>query len=103
MSYAAMSAAEMLKQSPLYAHYAQVAPRPEDWPVLIGKTSELLKVDDDWRDEVAALEAQTMLVFADADSVRPAHIVEFFGLPGTTHYDVLQSPLLVPAVTGFLA
>jgi hypothetical protein len=63
MSYAAMSAAaaEMLKQSPLYAHYAQVAPRPEDWPVLIGKTSELLKVDDDWRDEVAALEAQTML------------------------------------------
>jgi hypothetical protein len=23
-------------------------------------------------------------------------------LPGTTHYDMLQSPLLVPVVTGFL-
>jgi pimeloyl-ACP methyl ester carboxylesterase len=118
-------AAEMMKQSPLYAHYSRVAPRPEDWPVLIGKTSELLKVDYDWGDEVAALEAQTLLVFADADSIRPAHIVEFFGLlggglrdagwdmsaqptnrlailPGTTHYDVLQSPLVVPVVTGFL-
>jgi pimeloyl-ACP methyl ester carboxylesterase len=119
-------AAELMKQSPLYAHYSQVAPRPEDWPVLIGKTAELLKVDYDWGDEVAALEPQTMLVFADADSIRPAHVVEFFGLlggglrdagwdmsaqptnrlailPGTTHYDVLQSPLLVPVVEGFLS
>jgi pimeloyl-ACP methyl ester carboxylesterase len=118
-------AAEMMKQSPLYAHYSQVAPRPEDWPVLIGKTSELLKVDYDWGDELTAIEAKTLLVFADADSIRPAHIVEFFGrlggglgdagwdgsaqptnrlaiLPGTTHYDVLQSPLLVPVVEGFL-
>ena len=30
------AAAEPMKQSPLYAHYSQVAPRPEDWPVLIG-------------------------------------------------------------------
>jgi hypothetical protein len=66
-----------------------------------------------------------MLVFADADSVRPAHIVEFYGLlggglrdanwdgslrssarlavlPGTTHYDIYASPALAPAVTSFL-
>jgi pimeloyl-ACP methyl ester carboxylesterase len=119
------AAAEPMKQSPFYAHYAQVAPRPDDWPVLIGKTSELLKVDYDWGDEVAAITAPTMLVFADADSVRPAHIVEFYGLlggglrdagwdgsarpanrlavlPGRTHYDVLESPLLVPVLEGFL-
>jgi pimeloyl-ACP methyl ester carboxylesterase len=119
------AAAEPMKQSHLYAHYARVAPRPEDWPVLIGKTAELLKVDYDWGEETAAITAPTMLVFADADSVRPAHIAEFYALlggglrdagwdgsarpvnrlavlPGATHYDILGSPLLVPAVTAFL-
>jgi pimeloyl-ACP methyl ester carboxylesterase len=118
-------AAEPMKQSPIYAHYAQVAPRPEDWPVLIGKVGELLKVDYDWTEEVAGITAPTMLVFADADSIRPEHIVELFGLlggglrdagwdgahrpaarlailPGTTHYDLLSSPLLAPAVIPFL-
>jgi pimeloyl-ACP methyl ester carboxylesterase len=118
-------AAEPMKQSPAYAHYAQVAPRPEDWPVLIGKVGELLKVDYDWTQETAAVAAPTMLVFADADSIRPAHMMELFGLfggglrdagwdgahrpaarlailPGTTHYDLLASPLLAPAAIPFL-
>ena len=117
--------ADVLKQSPLYERYSRVAPRPEDWPVLIAKTSEALKYDFDWAADVEALEAPTMLVFADADSVRPAHIVEFYGLlggglrdagwdgsarptarlailPGTTHYDIYASPALAPAVIGFL-
>ena len=115
----------MLKQSPLYERYSRVAPRLEDWPVLIAKTSELLKYDYDWTADLEALEAPTMLVFADADSVRPAHIVEFYGLlggglrdagwdgsarptarlailPGTTHYDIYASPGLAPAVIAFL-
>jgi len=119
------AAAEMMKPSPAYATYAAIAPRPEDWGTMIARTSELLKVDYDWTAEVADLTARTMLVFADADSVRPAHIVEFFALlggglrdagwdgsaqpearlailPGATHYDVLSSPLLTPAVIGFL-
>ena len=93
--------------------------------MLIAKTSEMLKVDYDWTAEVQRLEAPTMLVFADADSVRPAHIVEFYGLlgggrrdanwdgslrstarlailPGTTHYDIYASPALAPAVAAFL-
>jgi pimeloyl-ACP methyl ester carboxylesterase len=116
--------ADMLAQSPLYERYARLAPRVEDWPVLIAKTSELLKDDYDWTAEVEQLETPTMLVFADADSVRPAHIVEFFALlggglrdanwdgslrptarlailPGTTHYDIYVAPALAPAVTSF--
>jgi pimeloyl-ACP methyl ester carboxylesterase len=117
--------ADMLAQSPVYERYARLAPRVEDWPVLIAKTSEALKVDYDWTADVQGLETPTMLVFADADSVRPAHIVEFYGLlggglrdanwdgslrptarlavlPGTTHYDIYASPALAPAVTPFL-
>jgi pimeloyl-ACP methyl ester carboxylesterase len=118
-------AAEMMKQSPIYEVYARVAPRPEDWASLVGKTAELVKVGYDWTDEVRGLTAPTMLVYADADSVRPDHIVEFFALlggglrdagwnaahrpvarlavlPGHTHYDVSASPALAPAVIGFL-
>jgi pimeloyl-ACP methyl ester carboxylesterase len=123
----AMSAdmAPMMQQSPAYQHYARVAPRPEDWPVLVGRTAEMLKLDFDWTEEVARIEAPTMLVFADSDSVMPDHVSELFRLrggglrdagwdgsaqpvarlavlPGHTHYDVLESPLLVPAVLPFL-
>jgi pimeloyl-ACP methyl ester carboxylesterase len=117
--------APVLQQSPLYERYARLAPRVEDWPVLIAKTAELLHADYDWTAEVERLEPPTMLVFADADSVRPAHIVEFYALlggglrdanwdgslrptarlailPGTTHYDVYASPALAPAVGPFL-
>ena len=37
--------------------YARLAPRVEDWPVLIAKTSELLKDDYDWTAEVEAARA----------------------------------------------
>jgi pimeloyl-ACP methyl ester carboxylesterase len=117
--------AETLKQSPLYERYSRLAPRVQDWPVLIAKTSELLEDDYDWTIDTSALETPTMLVFADADSVSPAHIVEFYGLlggglrdagwdgsarptarlailPGTTHYDIYAAPGLAPAVTPFL-
>ena len=119
------AAAEPMMQSPLYATYAHLAPRVEDWPVLIGKISDALKVDYDWGPEIASITARTLLVYADADSVRPAHVVEFFGLlggglrdagwdssaqpsnqlavlPGRTHYDVYLSPALPPIVVSFL-
>ncbi|WP_433247064.1 alpha/beta fold hydrolase [Streptosporangium sp. CA-135522] len=117
--------AEPFKQAPFYESYTRVAPRPEDWPVMIEKTGERLKTDYDWSAEVAKLEIPTLLVFADADSIRPDHIVEFYGLlggghrdagvdgsarpasrlaviPGTTHYDVIFSPVLLAVVTPFL-
>jgi pimeloyl-ACP methyl ester carboxylesterase len=118
-------AAEFLKQGPLYELYTGVAPRPEDWPQLIAKTADLLHQDFDWGEDIDRVTARTMLVYADSDSVRPAHIVEFYGLlggglrdagwdlsaqpeaqlailPGKTHYDVTDSPLLAPAVAQFL-
>jgi pimeloyl-ACP methyl ester carboxylesterase len=117
--------AEMLKQSPLYEVYSRLAPRVEDWPVLIAKTSAMLKEDYDWTGEIAQLSMPVMLVYADADSVRPEHIVEFYGLlggglrdagwdgsarptarlailAGTTHYDIAAAAGLVPAVVPFL-
>jgi pimeloyl-ACP methyl ester carboxylesterase len=117
-------AAEMMKPSPLYQHYASVAPRPEDWPRLVTKVGDLLRQDYDWSADVAALAMPTMLVFADADSVSTAHAAEFYALLGggqrdagwdysgaprnrlailpATHYDIFASPLLAPAVTPFL-
>ena len=117
--------AEMLRPSPVYELYARIAPRPEDFATMVAKTSALLKVDYDWTAEVAELALRTLLVYADADSVRPAHIAEFYGLlggglrdagwdgsdqpsnqlavlPGASHYNLLASPLLVPVVLGFL-
>jgi pimeloyl-ACP methyl ester carboxylesterase len=117
---------EAMKQSPMYSTYARVAPRPGDWPVLHAKMGELLSADYDWSSEVAAITAPTMLVYADSDSIRPAHMVEFFALlggglrdadwdgsgrpagrlavmPGTTHYDIFASPALAAPVLAFLA
>ena len=117
--------AEMLKQSPLYEMYASAAPRVEDWPVLLDKTGELLRRDFDWSSDIAKITAPAMLVYADADAVRPAHIVDFYALlggglrdanwdgsarsvarlailPGHTHYDIFASPDLAGAVLPFL-
>ena len=40
-AHAPFTAAEMM-QSPLYETYAQVAPRVQDWPLLISRLEELL-------------------------------------------------------------
>jgi pimeloyl-ACP methyl ester carboxylesterase len=116
---------DMLKQGPLYELYASAAPRVEDWPVLLDKTGELLRRDYDWSADLAQITAPAMLVYADADAVRPAHIVDFYArlggglrdanwdgsarpvtrlaiLPGQTHYDIFGSPGLPAAVVPFL-
>jgi pimeloyl-ACP methyl ester carboxylesterase len=117
--------AKEMKQSAMYEPYARIAPRPGDWPVLHAKMGELLSGDYDWAAGVAGITAPTMLVYADADSIRPAHMVEFFALlggglrdagwdgsgrpagrlailPGTTHYDIFASPALAAPVLEFL-
>ena len=118
--------AGMLMQSPVGEAYTRFAPRPEDFGVLLDKTGELLRRDYDWSADIAKITAPVMLVFADADAVRPAHVVEFYELlggglrdanwdgslrpvarlavlPGQTHYDIFASAGLPAAVTGFLA
>ena len=47
--------AEQMKQTPMYQQYASIAPKPEDWPVLLTKLGELLRRDYDWSHEVATI------------------------------------------------
>ncbi|MCU1315345.1 MAG: lipolytic enzyme [Candidatus Acidoferrum typicum] len=114
------AAGEQMKQSPLYKLYPNV-----NWAVLFTKLGDLLRKDYDWSKEVAAIKASTMIVFADADAVRPEHVIEFFGLlgggqkdagldgsgrpanqlailPGLTHYNISSNPALGVVVTPFL-
>jgi len=118
-------AAEPMKATPMYALYSSVAPRPEDWPVLLTKLGALLRKDYDWSGDVAAVGTPTLIVVGDADSVRTSHAVEFFELlgggkadagwdgsgmsnarlailPATTHHDIFSSPTLASAVAPFL-
>lgn len=118
-------AAEPMKQTPMYQLYSYIAPKPEDWPVLLTKLGDLLRRDYDWSEEVAAIETPTMIVVGDADSVSTPHAVQFFELlgggkrdagwdgsgmsdarlavlPGTTHYDIFYSPTLASTVAPFL-
>lgn len=117
--------APMLMQSPVYDTYSRVAPRVEDFPVLLDKTGELLRRDYDRSAEIEEITAPVMLVYGDADAVRPAHIVEFYALlggglhdanwdgslrsvarlailPGHTHYDIFAAADLPAGVIPFL-
>lgn len=117
--------AEQLKQSPVYQTYSRIAPNPANWPVLVTKMGNLLQKDFDWSKDIASIKAPTMLVFGDADSMHPEHVVEFFELlgggkkdggwdgsgisdarlailPGLTHYNIFSSPALAPMVMPFL-
>jgi pimeloyl-ACP methyl ester carboxylesterase len=120
MTHMGPEAAEGIKRSPWFQLYPNV-----NWRELFTKLGNLLRTDYDWSNEVAAIKASTMLVFADADSVRPAHVMEFYGLlggglkdagwdgsgrptaqlailPGHTHYNILTSPVLATVVAQFL-
>jgi pimeloyl-ACP methyl ester carboxylesterase len=119
MSQTSPETADMT-QSPLYDLYPNT-----DWRALLTKLPELLRQDYDWSEDVEEIKARTMLVYADADAVRAAHVMEFFGLlgggkrdagldgsgrpenqlaivPGVTHYDIGSSPALASVVTPFL-
>jgi len=125
MAHVGAGSAEAMKQTPMYQLYARIAPKPADWPVLLTKIGELLRMDYDWSKDVAAIKAPTLLVFGDADAVRTAHAVQFFELlgggkkdggwdgsgmsnarlailPGLTHYNIFSSPALASTVTPFL-
>jgi pimeloyl-ACP methyl ester carboxylesterase len=107
-------------QSPLAELYPEA-----DWETIFAKTGDMATQDYDWSADVAAITAPTMLIFADADSIRPEHIVEFYQLlgggqrdagldgslrpaarlailPGMTHYDILTFPGLTDLVSSFL-
>ena len=110
-----------VKDTPLGQAYPDV-----DWANLFRKVGELTKRPFDWSADVARLQARTLLVFADADSIRPEHMVGFWKalgggrrdagidgslrpanqfaiVPNTTHYTLATEPMLPQLVERFLA
>lgn len=109
----------------IFEDHASLAPKPEEFPALLDKLGRLLGHSNyDWSARVAALEIPVMVALGDADSLSPAHGAEFFGLlgggkrdagmdgggmvasrlavlPGTTHYDIVRSPMLWRGVAAF--
>ena len=119
------AAAEAMKQTPMYAMYASLAPRPQDWARLLGKIGDAMKQDFDFSQQIRGITATTLIVAGDADIFPPAHAVEMFGLlgggqrdggwdgsgrpksrlailPGLTHYTIFNAPALAATVIPFL-
>ncbi|UPG93864.1 alpha/beta fold hydrolase [Luteibacter aegosomatissinici] len=109
-----------VKASPLGKAYPDV-----DWTNLFRKTGEMTAHPFDWSADVARIKARTLLVYADADAVRPEHMVEFWKalgggqhdagvdgsqrpsnelaiVPGTTHYTLPVEPMMAEMVGRFL-
>lgn len=109
-----------VKASALGERYPEV-----DWVNLFRKIGDMTKRPYDWGSDLEKMTARTLLVFADADSIRPEHMIEFYGLlgggqrdagldgslrapsqlaiiPNATHYDIAVNPQLTGIVNGFL-
>ncbi|MDI6099963.1 alpha/beta hydrolase [Actinoplanes sp. NEAU-A12] len=121
------AAVEFMKETPMYQSYQKIAPRPEDFPRLLDKIGAAMQKDYDLTDEVRGLRVPTLVMGADADMVPPSHFVEIFNLldgglrdggwtgdgrpkgghalailPGTTHYNLVDSPLFPIVALAFL-
>jgi pimeloyl-ACP methyl ester carboxylesterase len=111
---------DSVKATPLGQAYPDV-----DWTNLFRKVGDLTKRPFDWSADVAEVRARTLLVFADGDSIRPEHMVEFWKalgggqrdagidgslrpanqfaiLPNTIHYTLAVEPMLPEIVERFL-
>jgi pimeloyl-ACP methyl ester carboxylesterase len=121
------SAAEFMKDTPMYQGYAAVAPRPEDFGRLLDKIGAAIVQPFDFSDVVRGLRVPTLIACADADMAPPRHYVEVFALldgglrdggwmnegrpkgghalaviPNATHYNVFTSPVLAAAALAFI-
>ena len=109
-----------MAQSPFAERYPDI-----DWTRTFTKLGDMQTQAYDWSAEVATIVAPTMLIFADADSIRLDHIAAFYkqfgggerdaGLdgafrpsarlaivPGTTHYDILSTTAVADLAASFL-
>lgn len=117
----------MMKDTPMYKSYLAVAPKDE-FPQLLDAMGDMMRHKYDWSADVAKLAKSNiavMLVYGDADMVRPEHEVKFYQLlggglkdagwgrenmprnrlailPDLTHYDIFLSPRLAETVLPFL-
>lgn len=114
-----------MKDTPMYQSYVAVAPKPDEFPRLLGAIGDFMRKDYDYSADVPQLKMPVMLVFGDGDMYRPEHVIKFYqalggGLkdagwmrenlsqnrlaivPNATHYDILYSPGLVSTTLPFL-
>ena len=117
--------ADAMKETPMYKSYVSVAPRPADFPRLLDAMGEYMRQSYDWSETVKRLTMPVMLVYGDADMIRPEHIVSFYHLlggglkdagwmrehmprnrlailPNLTHYEIGAAPILAATVLPFL-
>jgi pimeloyl-ACP methyl ester carboxylesterase len=120
------SMAEMMKDTPMYQSYIEVAPEPEDFPKLLDQMGGWMRTRYNWSEDVKKLKMPVMLVYGDSDMFRLEHIVEFYQLlggglrdagwqrenmsqnrlailPDLTHYEAFFSPRLAETVLPFLS
>jgi len=121
------SAAEFMKDTPMYQGYVAVAPNPENFPKLLDKIGAMMAEDFDYSEQVRSLQVPTMIVAGDADMAPPSHYVEVFKLldgglrdggwmgegrpkgghalaiiPNRTHYNMAESTLLAASILDFI-
>jgi pimeloyl-ACP methyl ester carboxylesterase len=119
------AAADAMKETPMYKSYVAVAPRPQDFPRLLDAMGEYMRQPYDWSANVKQLTMPVMLVYGDADMIRPEHVISFYHLlggglkdagwmrehmsknrlailPDLTHYEVGTAPILATTVLPFL-
>lgn len=112
--------AESIKGTPLATMYPKT-----NWEASFRKMGDLASTPYDWSAQVKNLKMPVLLIYADADAIRIDHIVEFYKalggaqrdagldgslrsasqlaiLPGTTHYNIIASPLLSVVIGDFL-
>ena len=117
--------ADQMKETPIYKSYVAIAPNPQDFPRLLDAMGEFMRQPYDWSESVKQLKMPVMLVYGDADMVRPEHYVSFYHLlggglrdagwmrehisqnrlailPDVTHYEMGTSPRLAETVLPFL-
>lgn len=120
MTGKAAAIGQQLAASPLAELYPDI-----DWERVMRKSAQMNQPEHDWTEAIKTIKAPALLVFADADSIRPEHMVEFWKLfgggqrdagldgsqrpssqlaiiPNTTHYSLIEAPLLTEVATAFL-
>jgi pimeloyl-ACP methyl ester carboxylesterase len=118
--------APMMAETPMYKAYKAVAPKVDDFPRLLDAMGDLMRQKYDWSADVAKLKMPVMLVFGDADMIRPEHEVKFYQLlggglkdagwnresmpknrlaivPDMTHYEAFATPRVAETALPFLS
>lgn len=116
---------KMFANTPIKQAYDTLSSNPDHFPILVEKIKKMSTTNPDWnyKQQVKAIKAPALLIFGDADIVRPEHAVKFYRLlgggrlpnlraiphtqlailPGTTHIGVMQRlDWIVPMIDRFL-